>query len=227
VYLYDSPLSKAQPQEPLSFEKHNLSWGTDYKRQLAIHPPFLSILYYFWIRLFGDSEISLHIPVMIVGLLGGFLLYFFGSILFGSDVSFLATLATSFSISHIEYSTQAVHAIFEPFILLASLLCFYRFVITKNKIFFRGLLILNLFGILIYYHYFVYLVIQTMILWVGRKEFKVPKIYFISVPILITAFVVITAICFSEWRYINYLWMRSDFKTLVNIIISLPFNIIR
>jgi len=226
VYLYASPLSKAS-QKPMNLERYDFSWRTDWKRQIAIHPPFLSILYYFWVRLFGDSEISLHMPVIIVGLAEIILLYFLGSIFFGSDVGFLAALGTSFSIAHIEYSTQAVYAIFEPFILLASLLCLYKFVITKNKKLFYDLLILNIFGISIYYHYFVYLIIQTIILWFYRKEFKITKIYFISVPIIVILFIVVTVICFSRGHYSYEFWMRSDFKTLMITIISLPSHIIR
>jgi len=226
AYLQDCPLSKTSQKHALS-NALNLSWGTDWKRQITMHPPFLSGFYYFWIRIFGDSEISLHAPVIIAGLAGIILLYLLGSLLFGNDVGFLAALGVSFSVAHIEYSTQAVHAIFEPFILLASLLCIYGFITTRRRKFFYSLILANIFGILIYYHYYVYLIIQTIILRLLRKELKITRIYFVSVAAITVLFAFFTLTNFAKGSYSYEFWIQSNIKTLINTVISLPSHIIR
>jgi len=226
VYLHAAPFSQTAATS-LSLEQPLFNWKTDGIRQIAMHPPFLSAFYYCWIRIFGDGEISLHLPVIILGLAGLVLLYFLGSIIFGSAVGFFAALATSFSIAHIEYSTQAIHAIFEVFILLFSLFLLYKYISTKEKKFFYALPVINLFGILIYYHYWVYLTAQTLILWFYRRELKPAKINFILVFIGALLFIAFVFRCFMAKLYNYDFWMLPDFKTLVNVIVGLPTHIIR
>lgn len=219
-YLSSSPLVELQPEKEIS---KRFDWGRDWKRQIAYHPLFFLSFYYNWIRLFGDSERSLHIPVIIAGLVGIIILYFLGSLIFGNDISLMATLAAVFSGSHIMYSVQAVYAIFEMLIFLASLLVLSKFIITKNKRFFRVLLILNLLGISIFYHYFLYLIIQTIILWLLRDEFKVRLPYFFTAFLLIATFSVFVTFNYNRKLYLpREWWPRNDFKQTIKNIVNLP-----
>ena len=226
-FLKDSPVSNFFPQnkDVLYYEK---SWSRDWARQLSIHPPLVSTFYYFWVRVFGDSEASLYIPTIIFGLAGLMSVYFLGILLFGSDVSFLAVLATSFSLSHIEYSTAAVHAIFELFIFAASILIFYKFIKSKDKGIFRWLFLSNICGVFIFYHYFIYLLLQTIILWIKRKILEIPKYYFFTIGLFFVLFAAIILRNVLNHRYFNDFesWIRCDFKTMIKIIIWFPMGLV-
>ena len=67
LYLHTFPIIGFHAKQSLS---QGYGWSTDWQRQIALHPPFRLLFYYAWIRIFGDSEASLHIPVAIAGLLG-------------------------------------------------------------------------------------------------------------------------------------------------------------
>ena len=201
---------------------HEFNWSADWQRQISLHPPVLSLLYYVWIRCFGDSEISLHIPVAIAGLLGIILLYFLGNIILDNDVSFIATLATTFSSSHIMYSVQTVHAIFEMLSFLASTLCLAHFVITKSPRLFRWLLIFNVFGICIAYYYVFYLIAQTVIFWIRRKDLKIRLVYFIMVVIFIILFLGFIKFSYDRKKYSYDCWPKNDFRRAIANILYLP-----
>lgn len=208
-------------------EGHDYGWGTDWKRQIAFHPPGVSAFYYFWIRAFGDSEVSLHIPPLAAGFIGVILIYFLGLLVFSSRVSFYTALAITFSFSNIEYSTQAVHAIFELYIIVISLLCLALLVNTGNRKLFPLILACNLLGVVVFYHYFIYLFIQTALFWFYRKKLEVPLYYFISaVPvfILFTGFVT-QGFCSGAYGFQEY-WMKSNLSTIVKTIALLPYHII-
>lgn len=220
TFLYLKALPNISPQANHTLSKsYSFSWSTDWKRQIVLHPPFLSLIYYVWIRLFGDSEVSLHIPVAIAGLLGIIIVYFLGSLVFDNDVGLMAALATAFSSSHIMYSVQTVHAIFEMLIFLSSILCLARFVITKNAGLFRLLLLLNILGALIFYYYFFYLIIQTIVLWLLKKDLKIKSLYFAAVFISVTVFLVFVKYTYDKNFYSYKHWPKNDFsQTIYNIV---------
>lgn len=199
-------------------------WLTGWQRQLAVHPPLISIIYYGWINLFGDSEISLHIPVALAGLLGIILLYLLGCLLFDEDVAFMAALALTFSSSHIIYSVQAVHASFEMLIVLASILAFAKFVITKKRKLFVVLLALNVLGFCIFYYYFFYFIIQTIVLWIFRRDLKIKLLYFFIASLLAVFFVGFVTANYNKKLYAYTHWPKNNFSRIIKNIIYLPRN---
>jgi len=217
--LYLNPLPVIQPISPYS------NWSTDWQRQIQIHPPAAYFLYYVWIRCFGDSEISLHVPVVIAGLGALILLYFLGNLVFNNDVSFMAALGLTFSSSYIMYSVSACYAIFELLIFVASILCLSRLITTKSAGLFRWLLILNLFGVFIYYFYFLYFFVQTMVLWYLRKDLKIRSGYFMINLLLFVLFIGVIALNFNMQQYSHSRhrhWPKNDLRTTFYNIIYLP-----
>jgi len=226
VFLCNSSFSNPFSSKHTALEKKEFSWGTEWHTQLSLHPPFLSIFYYTWIRIFGDSEKSLHIPTLIFGLLGLILMYIIGALLFGREVSLFATLAVGFSISHIEYSTMAVHAIFELFIFLASLLYFYKFLKIKNSKYLHTLFVLNILGVLIFYHYFFYLAIQSFVFWIRKKELAIPGYYFFTLASLIFLFLGFFIACALKGGYNYPHWMPVNFESFKAVMLSIAYHII-
>ncbi len=238
MYLDTAPFAKLSvgKETPLHYSPlhyscysytYGYSWGKSWKEQMVIHPPLLSAFYYFWIRCFGDSEISLHIPTIIAGFVAIMLLYFFGSFVFGNDIGFLAALAMVFSASHIVYSVEAVHAIFEMSIFLASLLTLYKLIITGNKKNFYLLLALNILGVFMFYHYFFYLIIQTIVLWSLKDRLKIGVAYFAVVFLLIALFSVSVIACYKNGKYYWDLWPKNNLGRAVTNIIFLPLDPVR
>lgn len=220
--LYLNPFPVIQPKS------QGFNWAADWQRQIALHPPVLSLLYYAWIRCFGDSEISLHTPVVIAGLLGVILLYFLGNIIFDNDIGFIATLTITFSSSHIMYSVQTVHAIFEMLIFLASMLCLAQLVVTKSARLFRLLLVLNVLGACTYYYYCFYLIIQSIIFWILRKDLRVKLIYFIMIFLLLALFSSFVKFNYDAKRYSVYKnWPKNDFGRSKKNIVYLPYEFTR
>lgn len=221
-YLSTSPLLEFQQEKKALAD---FSWGTDWKRQMKIHPPLWYVFYYCWVRLFGDSEVSLHIPVMLIGLMGIVLLYAFSSLIFENDISFPATLATVFSASHIMYSAQVVHAVFELLIFLVSLILLYKFIITGNPRKFRLLLIANVLGVCIFYHYLLYLFVQNAILWALRSRLKIRPLYFIIVFLFLISFYSFFALNYVKNRYADFRhWPENTPEQTRMNIVFLPIN---
>lgn len=199
-------------------------WAAEWRWQIALHPPALSIFYYVWIRLFGDSEFSMHVPVLLAGLLGVILLYLLGCIVFDSDIGFVAALAMIFSSSYLMYSVQAVHAIFEMLIFLASALAFAHFVIKKNKKIFKILIFLNILGFGIFYCYFFYFLAQNIVLWIFRKSLGIKKIYFVASILLSVIFISFISFNYTKKQYSCSHWPKNSIFMAIKNIITLPRN---
>lgn len=229
LYLRLTPLSAEE-----SYSQKNVSiteikdwnwsrWRTDWRRQIATHPPFLSGFYYVWIRIFGDSEVSLHFPAMLTGLFSLFVLYFFGSILFGRKVSFFATAAVLLSPSHILYSTQAVHAIFELSIFLISLSYLYKFLFYRSNKLFMYLIVLNILGFFIFYHYIVYFIIQILIIIICAKNIKGFNLYRIFSLIVCATFFTYFLVNFFRGHYSYIFGLQHKILMLLGSMNILPF----
>ena len=198
-------------------------WGNDWRREHAYHPPLFLVFYYTWTRFFGDSELSLHIPTLIAGILGIIIMYFLGSLIFGNDVSFMATLAVCVSSPHVMYSVEAMYMIFEALAFLLSLLFFCKFIITKDPKAFWYLLACNILGVFVFYHYFFYLIVQTLALWILRDKLMVKKPYFIGVFLSVLIFFLFVIINYGKGYYSNSsYWGSNDLKHTIDNIITLP-----
>jgi len=214
IYLKALPFS--QPQLSV------YNWSTDWRRQIPLHPPALSLFYYVWIRCFGDSEVSLHIPAAIAGAAGIILFYLLGSIMFDCDVAFMSALALTSCSAHIMYSVQTVHAIFEMLNLLASALVLAYFLTGPSPSLFRRLLILNAVGLLIGYYYIFFLWMQTVIFATRRKFLNISWVYFLVILMLTVLVLGFIKCSYDRGRYNFNHWPRNNFKQTLSNILYLP-----
>lgn len=91
-----------------------------------IEAPFYFIFNFFWIRLFGDSEISIRIPPLVCGIFSVFFTYCLGLKLFGRKVAFLASFLLCLSPVHIWYSQEASAYSMALCFLLFSVFSYYK-----------------------------------------------------------------------------------------------------
>jgi len=228
LYLDTNPFSTGTMSAGLQGRSPDQpNWKTDYKRQIPIHPPLVSIFYYYWIRIFTDSEISLHIPPLIAGWLSLIIFYILGSYLVGEEIALAAGIVFNFSAAFIAYSTQAVLAAFELFCLLLSLLLLYRFLTRRNKTDLRNLCIINILSALTFYHYFVFLFGQTIIFFLFRKKLDIRLPYFIFAFSLFAIFASILTYAFLGNHYSGFnFWPDISASYLLKRIIMLPHTLI-
>jgi hypothetical protein len=220
VYLRVSPFSKLSPEHA----DGGLTWANDWRRQLSIHPPFTAAVYYFWIKAFGDSEISLRLPSILAGLISIIFFYFFLILVFDHVFAFWVSLATVISVSSIGYSTMAVHAVFESMILSVSLFCLARALLYNKKGALAVLFMVNMIGALVFYHYFVYIFVQTLIFWRYRRELFVPRTYFVIVTAVFLGALALIAQSY-KLGYLEYnFWLENNVWSLLQILALLPFN---
>lgn len=208
LYLHDSPLSPGST---------GFSWGHDWQRQLTIHPQALLGVYWVWIRVFGDSELSLHILP--------FLAWFNGTIVWNSIFarflnSFergIALLFLCLSPASIIYSVQAIYVPFEWFtsglLVLAFLDCFRRdgliryvgFCMTAVATSYLSLFAVGVSSI------FLAGIIST------RRE----KIVFLLLGIAtLFSLIYLFQLHQAPWRY----WQRADISTAIIWMVRLPIS---
>ncbi len=205
-----------------------LGWDNDWKILLPCRIPSVFLFYYYWARVFGDTETSIHIPAVFLGLIGIILYYYLGLLLFNPRVSLLAAAATSLSISHIGLSTSATYSIFEFCIFGATLLSLAQFLLTQNRKLLYLTMLLNIFGILIFYHYFAYLFLQTLIFWFKREKLRIPRYYFVGVVTVLLGFTIMFFYFYLHGGFDHGegFWMQNNLYTLISTIVWLPFSFI-
>lgn len=71
------------------------------------HPPFYQAFMFAWIRMFGDSELSVRIPAFLCGILAVLLVHEFASRLVERKTALLASFLLAVSPAHIWYSQEA------------------------------------------------------------------------------------------------------------------------
>lgn len=74
-----------------------------------VHPPFYLTFMFVWIRLFGDSELSVRLPPLLFGLATIVLTYLLCSRFVGKVPGLIAALLVAISPAHIWYSQEARH----------------------------------------------------------------------------------------------------------------------
>lgn len=180
-YLATGPLSSLLRQPAPAAGVATSGWAADWKRQIAVHPPLVAAFYFAWIRGFGDSPVSLHAPTIVLGCISVGLLCVLASRIEGAREGRIAALAMACSLAHVEHSVQAVHAIFELSVFVASLLVLSELLWTTERRWLWALLALDVVGIATFYHFFIFLTIQAAILWFARRRLRVPPAYFVAV----------------------------------------------
>lgn len=85
-----------------------------------VHPPLYYTIIHFWMKAFGESEVSLRSFSVIFGLLGVWLIYRLGKTLFGAESGRVSAWLLALSVFHITYSQEARSYAAFAFISLAS-----------------------------------------------------------------------------------------------------------
>ena len=90
------------------------------------HPPFYQAFMFVWIRVFGDSELSIRTPSFLSGILALLLVYVFASRVVERKTALLASFLLAVSPAHIWYSQEARPYSMLLFSLLLSLLAYLK-----------------------------------------------------------------------------------------------------
>lgn len=201
------------------------TWPEQWSRQLAVHPPFLSFLYFFWIRIFGDSLLSIRFLPLLCGLASIFLCYALATRLIGDRWGFWCALMLTSCGSHIHYSVTAVYAIFELTSFLAALLALIIYCEGNKE---KRFLYASLFaGVLVSYHFIVFMVLSSALLVLYRRRVSPPLAY-ITLCVLFSALIAIHA--YDSWEsgiFASFHHRRITVSALTSWIIQLPDGILR
>lgn len=152
-----------------------------------VHPPVYSLLMFGWISLFGDSEISIRLPPLILGIASIPLTYILGlKLLRNARAALLSSWLLVVSPVHIWYSQEARSYSAILFLSLLALLAFYELYNGPRS---RGWIItysVSLF-LAVFTHYFMvaYVVAFTMIGWLRRDGLKT-RITVINLVVLLS-----------------------------------------
>ena len=214
---YLSPAVRTPPIRP---------WAQDWRRQLTLHPPSILLLYRGWIRLFGDSDVSLRVLPFLIGL-AGLLSYLDGAAqVFSTETALLSGLILSCCLPQIEYSTQALNSIFEQLIFLLSLGALAR-VGKPGRRSWGRIAVLNVIGLLLFYHYLLFLYVQTLWLFLQRRRLAVPGWLIWGPAAVIVAASLIFGLTMARSVYALEWFQPAGFMDLLRQLRGLPFSVVR
>jgi uncharacterized membrane protein len=90
------------------------------------HPPLYSTFSFLWLRVFGDSELSIRVPPLLFGLATIVLTYVLARRWFGPEGALLPAVLLALSPVHVWYSQEARAYSFDAFIVLFLIWAYYR-----------------------------------------------------------------------------------------------------
>jgi len=170
-YLLENPISFDEPfsiyhaQLDISSIIEQLSRGNN--------PPFYELFLHYWIKLFGNSPLSVRLPSLIFSSLTVFYIYKIGCKFYSINVGLIASLIFTFSNYHIVYAHEArVYPLF-GLLTVVSMYYFLEIINKKNTLKkYIKLLLINL--VLCYSHYFGFFIIfiQSFIFLIDRNAYK-------------------------------------------------------
>ncbi|MBU0618842.1 glycosyltransferase family 39 protein [Patescibacteria group bacterium] len=137
------------------------------------NPPLSYLITYFWLKLFGASEISLRLPSVIFGLASVYLLYLISNELFPKKklLSRAAALLMATAPLHIYYSQEVRPYSLACFLVLAAVYWFLRLVNNPSKRCARCYTLCVV--LMLYSHYLTWLMLPVF--WLGTKLLKPNK----------------------------------------------------
>lgn len=153
-----------------------------------------NICLYFWIRLFGSSEVSARLPSAIFGSLVVFMIYKVGRSLFNKKTGMASSLLAGLSIFYIQYSQEARSYILTTLLTLVSMYFFIRLLEKRKLCISIGYMVSNI--LLLYAHPFAILIplVQNLYFFTlsprsnGRKGNSLKIWLFLQLPLFIYFF---------------------------------------
>lgn len=142
---------------------------------LDFHPPSYSIFMFFWIRLFGDSELSIRTPPLILGVLSILVVYILSVKLADKKTALLTSLLLCLSPVHIWYSQEARQYSAALFFSLVSILGFYKLMEPRAKPVWYFIYVASLL-LAVFAHYYVLLYLIAISLLCLRRINRTKKI---------------------------------------------------
>lgn len=197
---FDESFSILFAREPLT--------QTLYLCKNDVMPPFYFVLLHFWLRLFpaGNMETAIFYPRLlsaIFGVLAIPLIYILGKRLFNPAVGVISVLLLTFSPFHLHYSQEI--RMYSLFVVLALMEYIVIFDFIHRPSLKNYILLIILSALLIYTHYFGFLLLAGVILllWGGIKarwaEFK-PRLQLLRSPLLLSLlFLTFVMLLYSPW----------------------------
>jgi uncharacterized membrane protein len=126
-------------------------------RSQTVNPPLYFIILHYWVRVFGDSEVSLRLPSVLFGLLSIPMIYKIGSAIFDKKVGALASLLLAIAMIHIRYSQEARGYSLMALLALVSMYYFIGILQTPSLARSTGYVIAT--GLLLYTHFYGLLIV--------------------------------------------------------------------
>ena len=162
-----------------------------------LHPPFYQALMFVWVRVFGDSELSIRTPSFVSGILAILLIYVYASRVVDRRTALLSSFLLAVSPAHIWYSQEARAYSLLLFSLLLSLLAYLKLKEPEPDPHWIWYLVYfgSLFSCaLTHYYLAVYVVLITMICLLERHS---RKRFILAINFLILA-------CLAAWIIIKF-----------------------
>ena len=178
-----------------------------------VHPPFYPFFMFFWIKIFGDSEIAVRMPALIFGMGSIFLTYTIALKYIGKRTALLTTFLLCVSPVHIWYSQEARAYSATLFFLLLAIFSYYKIQeIKNNKNTWYIVYAIAMFSA-VFCHFFiiVYPVLLSIICFLrSRKEQWAKKILKINGSIIL----MFMFFMFAKILFENVSFWRSHLSTL-------------
>ena len=197
-------------------------WATDKSRQLSIHPPGVYLAYFAWLTMCGDSDLTMHLPAIVSGAMALVLLYCGALAVVTEDVAFWAVLLAACSPSFLTYAATAIPAMFECLLYLASLGLLYQVVAQGRTNRLPFLALANLLGCLTFYHYFVFLLAQGVILWRSNRRSRMSTLLSAVSVAAVMGMMFFIAFNQGEKRYEQAWWMAPTVTNLTTAVLRFP-----
>ncbi len=200
-------------------------WDTDWSRQLAIHPPGLYWFYRAWTEIFGDSPAAMRIPPLAAGAALIFIVLVGGADAFGAQAASAAALLIACSPAYSEYSARAVPAIFEALVCVMTLLALRAVLGRPRAARAAALALVNVAGLLLFYHYAVVLSAQSVALWSARRRCRAFTPLAAASALSVIFLAVFIAANAAQGNYAHSWWMPPTVMNLVRAIVRLPIRV--
>ena len=172
-----------------------------------IHPPFYPFFMFYWIKIFGDSEIAVRMPSFIFGMGSIFLTYLITLKYIGKRTALLTTFLLCASPVHIWYSQEARVYCATMFFLLLAVFSYYKIQESKNNNTWYFAYAISLFSA-VFCHFFmiIYPILISIICFIRTKKdqwtkkiLKINGLIILLFMFFMFAKILAKSVVFREW----------------------------